>query len=204
MAALFGTAVLFHLEALVLGPSLLVLAWTGVRRGRRGDALGGLLLVPLVVGAALWWFNDHGLPVTDLVTHSQISADGGQWSRYLAQPDPGYLWQQLQLLLLLTPTVVLLPVLLTARRSEPDPHRPFLITATGGALLLVFLWRAQLGVGDWDLYALAAQPLALLALGGLATLPRLRGGAPWLTVLVVLAATHTAAWIAANHLPPPG
>jgi hypothetical protein len=55
--------------------------------------------------------------------------------------------------------------------------------------------------GDWDLYALVAQPLGLLVLGGLALQPRLRARAPWMAVLVVLAATHTASWIAEHHAP---
>lgn len=229
VAGLFAGAALFHLEALVLGPSLLVLARTAWRRGRVADTVGGLALVPAVLAAALVWFDAHGLPIGDLA-HSQISADGGDWSRYLARPDPGYLWQQLQLLLLLAPTVALLPAWLAARRpgagapcpgpgarrpageasgpTAPAParsaHTPFLAAASAGGLLLLFVWRAQLGlVGDWNLYALVAQPLGLLVLGGLATAPRLRGSAPWITAMVVLSATHTASWIVENHHLPP-
>jgi hypothetical protein len=204
VAALLAAAVLFHLEALILGPSLLVLAATARRRSGR-DALGSVALVPTVLGLALWWFNDHGLPIGELLTHSQISADGGNWAAFVARPDLGYLWRQLQLLLLLAPTVVLLPALLVGRTPGRSPHVPFLATASAGGLLLVFVWRAQLGVvDDWNLYALAAQPLGLLVLGWLATEPRLRTRAPWITVMVVLAATHTAAWIAENHTPVTG
>jgi hypothetical protein len=94
-----------------------------------------------------------------------------------------------------------------ARRPHPRPAaaRPFLAIASAGGLPLVFVWRAQLGVvDDWNLYALAAQPLGLLVLGWLATEPQLRTRAPWITVTVVLAATHTAAWIAENHTPVTG
>ena len=44
----------------------------------------------------------------------------------------------------------------------------------------------------------------VLVLAYLATEPRLRTRAPWITVMVVLAATHTAAWIAENHTPVTG
>jgi hypothetical protein len=200
VAGLFALGVLFHLEVLVLGPSLLVLAATAAARGRRRDAAASLLLVPAVLAVALWWFDRHGLPVTDLFTHSQISAQGGDWSRFLAPLDGRYLWQQVQLLLLLVPAVVLLPALLADRRRGRDPHAAFLAAATLGALLLTFLWRAQLGADDWDLFALAALPVGLLVLGWATHGPGFRDRAPWLTALVVLAATHTAAWISENHL----
>jgi hypothetical protein len=121
VAALLAAAVLFHLEALILGPSLLVLAATTRRRSGR-DALGSVALVPTVLGLALWWFNDHGLPIGELLTHSQISADGGNWEAFMAGPDLGYLWRQLQLLLLPAPTVVLLPALLVGRTPGRPPH----------------------------------------------------------------------------------
>jgi uncharacterized membrane protein YphA (DoxX/SURF4 family) len=121
VAALLAAAVLFHLEALILGPSLLVLAATTRRRSGR-DALGSVALVPTVLGLALWWFNDHGLPIGELLTHSQISADGGNWEAFMARPDLGYLWRQLQLLLLPAPTVVLLPALLVGRTPGRPPH----------------------------------------------------------------------------------
>jgi hypothetical protein len=200
VAAVLAVATLFHLQALVLGPSLLVLAHTAVRRGHRRDALAGVLGVPLILGAGLWWFDRHGLPIRDLVTRSQISAQGGGWAPFLAPADRRYLWQQLQLLLLLAPSVILLPALLVGGGRRREPLTAFLAVASAGALLLVFLWRAQLGpYGDWNLYALAAQPLGLLVLTRLARGPGLRDRAPWIAALLVLAATHTAAWIARNH-----
>ena len=144
---------------LVLGPSLLVLAGVAPARGRRGEAVTAVLLVPGVLAAALGWFDVHGLPVTDLFTHSQISAQGGNWSRFLAPADAHYLWNQIQLVLLLAPAVVLLPALLVDRGFRGDPRTVFLPAAAAGGLLLAFLWRAQLGpASDWDLYAIAAQP----------------------------------------------
>ena len=67
--------------AAVPAPELLVLAATARRRSGR-DALGSMALVPTVLALALWWFNDHGLPIGELLTHSQISADGGNWAAF--------------------------------------------------------------------------------------------------------------------------
>jgi hypothetical protein len=200
VAGLFALGVLFHLEVLVLGPSLLVLAAAAAGRGRRTDAVASLLVVPGALGAALWWFDRHGLPVTDLFTHSQISAQGGDWSRFLAPLDGRYLWQQVQLLLLLVPVVVLLPAVLADRAHRRHRSTAFLAAASGGALLLTFLWRAQLGPDDWNLFALAAPPVGLLVLRWATHGPGFRARAPWLAALVVLSAAHTAAWVAGNHL----
>ena len=191
-----AAAVLFHLEALILGPSLLVLAATTRRRSGR-DALGSVALVPTVLGLALWWFNDHGLPIGELLTHSQISADGGNWAAFVARPDVGYLWRQLQLLLLLAPTVVLLQRCSSTHPGRSPHVRPG--HRVGRRPAEVFVWRAQLGVvDDWNLYALgtpSTRPArARLRPPSPGCAPGHRGSR-----YVVLAATHTAAWIAENH-----
>ena len=131
-AAALATGALFHLETLVLGPSLLVLAAVAATRGRRGEAVAAVLLVPGVLAAALGWFDIHGLPVADLFTHSQISAQGGNWSRFLAPADAHYLWNQIQLVLLLAPAVVLLPALLVDRGFRGDPRTVSLSAAAAG------------------------------------------------------------------------
>jgi hypothetical protein len=80
------------------------------------------------------------------------------------------------------------------------PRVIFLAVASAGALLMVGLWRAQLGAyNDWNLYAVTAQPLGLFVFGGLAAQPSIRRQAAWLAALVVLMITQTAAWIAEHH-----
>ena len=180
LGLLLGLGALCHLEMLVLAPSLLVLT-------RRWY---DLLPAPVVLGLGLWWFDRHGLPIAQLLHGSQISAQGGDWSRFLL-PDGGTgWWLQLQLLLLLAPAVVLLPVCrFVGRRSL------FLGVAAAGAMLMVVVWRAQLGVfDDWNLYAIAAPPLVLLVASGLR-----RPHPAWTSALVVLATSEALAWVIENH-----
>ena len=174
-AAALATGALFHLETLVLGPSLLVLAAVAATRGRRGEAVAAVLLVPGVLAAALGWFDIHGLPVADLFTHSQISAQGGTGHGSSPPPTP-------------TTSGTGYPARAPARRRgvaagvarrprfRGKPRTVFLSAAAAQEdALLGLLWRARLDqVGDWDLYAVAAQPLALLVVTWLTAGPQLR------------------------------
>ncbi len=205
VAVTLGTAVLFHLEALDLAPSLLVLAYLAWRRGARADAVAALLAAPLLLAGALYWFNGHGLPIDNLLTHSQAGANGGHYGAMLAPPSAHYLWAQLQLLLLLAPAVVLLPSLLGRAARPRDRYARFLGVAAVGPLLMVVLWKAQLGqYADWDLYAIVAQPVALFVFSALAAQPRIDRQAPWLVAALTLMATQALSWVAQHQVPPVG
>jgi hypothetical protein len=200
VGVLLGLAVLFHLEALVLAPSMLVLAVVARRRGRGSDAVLAVAAAAALVVFGVLFFLSSGLTVADFTQHSQISANGGGWNRFLAPADPAYFWGQAQLVLLLAPGVVLLPAALAVRRWRGDLHTIFLAVAAVGPLSMVALWRAQLGqYDDWNLYAVVAQPITLLVLTRLVTGPRVWGRAPWLVAFVVLAGTQAGAWVAAHH-----
>ncbi|GAA2873965.1 hypothetical protein GCM10010472_34070 [Pseudonocardia halophobica] len=95
--------------------------------------------MPAALGLALWWFNRHGLPISQLASGSQVSAQGRDWSRFLLA-DGATGWMQLQLVLLLAPAVVLLPACrFTGVRTV------YLGVASAGALLMVVVWWAQVG-----------------------------------------------------------
>jgi hypothetical protein len=201
VGCLLGVGALFHVETLALAPSLLVLALVACRRGRTSDALVALAAVPLLLIAALWWFDNHGLPLASL-DGSHVSADGGNWARVLAPLSAEYFWLQLQLLLLLAPAVVLLPVLLCKGAYPRGRYALFLGSAAAGPLVLVAVWRAQLGqYDDWNLFAIAAPPLALLVWGALAGQARLGRQAPWLAAALVLMVTQTLAWVLEHQGP---
>lgn len=79
----------------------------------------------------------------------------------------------------------------------------FLLTATGGYLLLTWLWNPDYGgQRDWDLFSLAYIPAALLLVWLLPrVLPDSRRRAGAVLPLLLLQALFTAAWIYQNRLP---
>jgi hypothetical protein len=91
-------------RAVAAGPGRVV----AVRRGRRLDGALTLAVLPAVLSLGLWWLDEHGLPIAQLVSGSQISAQGGDWSRFLFRDGATGWWLQLQLVLL-APAAVLLP-----------------------------------------------------------------------------------------------
>lgn len=201
VGVILGLGTLCHLEMLVLAPSLLVLLVTAYRRGRRLDAALAAGAGPLLLAAALWFFDHHGLPISNLTTHSQISAQGGNFGSFLSPPSPDYVWMQLQLLLLLAPAVALLPALLVGASRPRGPYSLFLGVASAGPILMVMLWRAQLGeYEDWNLYAIAAPPLGLFVFGALAMQQRIGRQAPWLVAALVLMGSQSLAWVLEHHL----
>ena len=179
-----------------------MLAAVAAARGRRGEAVAVVLLVPGALAAALGWFDVHGLPVADLFTHSQISAQGGNWSSSSPRPMSTTSGTRSSSCSCSHPRWRCRRRCWSTAGSRRSAHGVPLAAAAGGRCS-PSSGGAQLGpAGDWDLYAVAAQPLALLVVTWLTAGLHPRARAPWVAVLLVLAATHTAAWIAANHAAP--
>jgi hypothetical protein len=198
--ALFGAAVVFHDEALVFGPSLLVVGWTALDRGRDRDLAAGVALSVSIVVGVVWWFDSHGLPIGDLFRRCHLLGDGGHWDRCLLRLEGETLWLQAQLLLLLAPSVVLVPALFAAGRIAHGRRTTFLVLAALGALAMHFAWYPALGTyDDWNLYAVVAQPIGLLVWTCVAEGPLGRVRAAWFAAFVVLAASHAGTWIVGNH-----
>ena len=104
--------------------------------------------------------------------------------------------------MLLAPALVLVPALLVKESRPTGTYTHFLAVATVGPLLMIGLWRAQLGVyDDWDLYAIVGPPSALFVFGALASQPKIGRQAPWLAASLVLMSSQTIAWIVEHHLP---
>jgi hypothetical protein len=117
---------------------------------------------------------------------------------------PRHLWDVLQNYLLTLPvgaTVVLLQQL-AERRQGRDRRAVVLASAALSFLVFALFLRGTLRRRrDWDLFAPAALPLALLA--GRWFCRRLEGGrasVPYAVFLVLVSLAVTAAWVASNHL----
>ena len=97
--------------------------------------------------------------------------------------------------------LILLPVLAWWRRLTTDETGVFLAIAAGSLLAFQLVWKAQIGVyNDWNLFAIGALVLGALlwrslALSATGTPRRILAAS-----LAAMAALHSYAWIAANHV----
>ena len=210
----------FHPSTLVLQPSLWYLGWTLWKQGRvRWTAALTRVLLPSVIVAlgvlALMEAGGHGL---EAFLGEDFPGGGDhrwlvpllhtttRWEHYTM-----FSWAHLLDIIneqLLTAPVVLPTLLLVwafARRrlDAGDRALRFLLLAAGCYLFLTLVWNPDYGGRrDWDLFAPASLPLAVLAAY---LLPRalperaaLRA-AGW--ALIAVQVMHTAAWVYQNTRP---
>ena len=198
-----AVAMCFHLEAGWLLPSLLYLfAKSHERHGDLREAKTSTALGATVVAATLVYFHFHGLPLQRF-----FSSHAGHALRmngvFAFGMPTHYFAEQFQLLLLLCPSVLILPALAVWRRGERDELTAFLAVSAGSMLVFQATWRAQLGVyDDWNLFAIGGMLTGLLIWRTVAVAARTR---PLRIAAIWLAGTgwlHTYAWVLANHSKP--
>lgn len=196
-----AVAMTFHLLAGFLLPSL---AYLGLRelKGRRWRSVSlNVAVFAGVLGGTLLFFHLNGLPIGDLYWKSHAFGHGGDILEMLVRPSWRYYRSILNLVFLLVPIWLFLVPLALFGRVRRDAVGLHLILAASGMTLFVLAWEAKLGVyQDWNLFANAAIPIALLASRGLveaADTPR-----RWWSVAagVALSAFHSYAWIVGNHV----
>ena len=197
---LLALAITFHLEAGFLLPSLAYLylsAWARGQRGQVGLAIAGSLFV---VGGTFVFFHVAGLPIGDLWTNSHALGHGGHFRQMLATPSVSYYVQIARLSLLLVPAWIVVPFLLLSRRISWDPINVHLALASIVMTVFVLCWKPQLGIdNDWNLYAMAAVPISLLAWRNVFNAIGDRR-IPWPVIaLIALFSAHSYSWVIANH-----
>ncbi len=198
-SAVLAVAICFHLLAAFLLLSLAYLYFVALRR-RQWLAIAGaattLVAIPLAV---VVYFHYNGLPF-GVVRTSNAFGQGGNLQRF-ATPDLGYHGQITSLVLLLFPPVICLPLLFAYRRVSLTPFNVFMVLAASVFLIYVYTWRAALGVyNDWNLYAPAALPLAILFWHNLARAENLFNKAGIGAALLLTSAVHSYVWIISNHV----
>jgi hypothetical protein len=201
-----ATALVFHLLAGWLLPSLGYLFWRAMRWKRRRECLLAAASLTLPLGATLLFFHFHGLPLERLLDSSHVSGMGGHYERYVAPLDLEYVGGIANVIILLFPGIVLLPVLVRYGRLGVDPTSRFLQWAAFGMLVFMALWRAQLGARqDWNLFAPGMIPVALLVSRSASDLSRHVGKSTMtkraLWALIISASAHSLLWILRNHWP---
>ncbi|MDP8975606.1 MAG: hypothetical protein M3N28_04430 [Actinomycetota bacterium] len=194
-----AVAICFHLIAAFLLLSLAYLCLVALRRREWRPILGAgavLVAVPLVVAL---YFNHHGLPLESIRTGNAFG-QAGNIERFAA-PNVSYHGQIVSLLFLLFPPVLLFVPLLMYKRIDLTPFNAFLASAAGAMAMYMFAWKAQLGVyNDWNLYAPAILPLAVLFWYNLACAEGLWNKAGVTAAVVLTSGVHSYAWIVGNHL----
>lgn len=199
-AILLALALTFHLEAGFLLPSLGYLLLVATQRGRWSQVVAALTGFVLVVAGTFLFFHLQGLPIGDLVAHSQAFGDSGPFRRMLATPSVDYYGEVANLAFLLVPSWVILIALVAWRRIPPDAVNVHLATACAGVTVLVIGWKAQLGVyNDWNLFAMAAVPVSLLVWRNVFRATG-AGRVPWpIVAMITVFFAHSYSWVIGNH-----
>jgi hypothetical protein len=197
-ALLLAAALTFHLEAGFLLPSLAYLLFTASRRGQGFQVAAAVTGFVLIVAGTFVFFHLAGLPIGDLIAHSQAFGDSGPFRQMLVTPSVDYYFQIANLAFLLVPSWVILVALAVYRRIPLDAINAHLIIAAAGMTSLVIAWKAQLGVyNDWNLFAMAAVPILLLVWRNVF---RAAARVPWpVAATIAVFFAHSYSWVIGNH-----
>ncbi len=214
-ALCFGLAVAAHGQMLLLGPSLLVVAVSVLRRGGRlrAAAFTALSALPIVLVVAVALMNRDRIYDT-LVGDALGGADQRMFVPLFGPTTTAerytlfsgwHLWEIVNLMLRAGPwlPVTAVGAVIGWRGARLDARRVFWALVFAGGVAFVALWNADFGMNpDWDLYA----PPVMLALLAAAMLwppdwrlrPSELGAAAGLsfgaTALSLLTFMPTAAW----------
>lgn len=208
----FLVTVILHLSAIALLPGLLLLLHlhAGKRIERKG--LAGTLIIVAAAGFAGMFvlqatgvfdgfFREHFLPLFTSSSSQDVS-----YPVFSLRA----LFDHINELLLISPLVVLVPVLLPARRRQTngatnsasagsrEHERMFLAVSALFYVLVFIVFNKIIGTSrDWDLFSPIALPLVLwIALLLRDILPGKGGELSVLTLAIIV--THTAPWITLN------
>lgn len=200
-AVALGTAMSFHLLAGWLLPSLACLGYISWRRtGEYGPLLRSAGLAAGVVVVAVGVVHFYGAPIWSIGASHAGRALRLQ-GMFVTEWSATYYVEHANLVVLLIPSIVAMPVLMWWRRLVLDETGAFLAAAAGSLVVFQLVWKAQIGVyNDWNLFAIGALVLSVLLWRSAAL--SVTGGPRRLLAasLAAVAALHSYAWIAANHV----
>ncbi|HRE27392.1 MAG TPA: hypothetical protein PK954_12210 [Anaerolineales bacterium] len=181
VAVLFGLAVAAHGQMLLLGPSLLVVAYVVWRSRGVGSVLAfaGLSAAPIVLIVAVALMNQGHIYDTlvgdvlgggDRRMFVPLTTAAVTTERYTLLSG-WHLWELAQLTLRTAPwlPLVTLGAVLGQRKTARTVRSLFWVLVFVGSLLFLILWNADFGLHkDWDLYA---PPMMLAALAAVMLWP---------------------------------
>lgn len=199
-AVILAIALMFHLLSGFFLLALAYLYFLALRRRQFQHIALAAVLSIAIIGLTLLFFDSQGLPLRHLLTNSHASGRGGDYSKYLVNPDFEYYLQMINLLFLLVPSLIFALPLVLFKRIRADAINIHLLLSIVGALILTFGWKAQLGVyNDWNLYAVTALPISLLVWCSFEKIPDLELKQEIATVAGFAFFLHSLTWIISNH-----
>ncbi len=198
-SSVLAVAITFHLLAAFLLVSLAYLYLVALRRQQLLSVALAVLTLVAIPSAVVLYFHYHGLPF-EIIRTSNAFGQAGKLQRFAA-PSLAYHSQIVSLLFLLFPPVLCLLPLLAYKRVDLSRFNIFLALAVVVFIGYVLTWRADLGVyNDWNLYAPAALPLAILFWRNFALARDLANKVAIAVAIMFVSGLHSYAWIIRNHL----
>ncbi len=193
-------AISSHLLAGWLLPSFLFLCLRSIKRKEWGKSLISVLVLILVTGLIFVIVTDAGLPMRNLTySHAMGSADKGTLDM-LAQPSITYYASVINVLFLLFPLWLMIPLMYIYKRIEFSPYNIFLGICLFMLLLLAFVWYLGLGpYYDWNLIATTGVPASVLVWGNLLKGSWVKGIKTAVWALLLISALHSWTWIVNNN-----
>lgn len=198
-AVILTFAIFSHLLAGWLLPSYLFLLLRGLKRKEWCISLASVLAMILVAGFLFIIVTDAGLPLRALTrSHAMGSADKGFFDM-LASPSLTYYASVTNVLFLLFPFWLVIPVMILYKRIEFTQYNIFLGICIMMLLLLAYVWFLGLGpYFDWNLVATIGVPASIFVWGNLLKGPWIKGIKTSVWALLLIGALHSWVWIAAN------
>lgn len=198
-AALLAIAMMFHLLAGFLIPSMLYLFFVAWQRNEKRAVIYAAGIFAFIIALTLLIFHLKGLPISDLWYKSNATGRGGKFSM-LPPFSFDYYADIANLIFLLLPAWILILPLLFYKRLMLDEHNYHLLIASFFMGGFVLLWHAYLGVyQDWNLFAPAALPAALLIWRSILRIESLQSKFSPAAMFGALAFLHSYSWILGNH-----
>lgn len=200
-AMVLAVAMSFHLLAGWLLPSFAYLGYISWSRTRDYTALvRSSALAAGVLALAVVIVHCYGAPIWSIGASHAGRAVRLQ-GMFVTEWSAAYYVEQVNLLMLLAPFALLLPVLAWWRRLTIDETGVFLVIAAVSLTAFQLVWKAQIGVyNDWNLFAIGGLVLGVLTWRSVALAATSWRQRVLAAALASLAALHSYAWIAANHV----
>ncbi len=198
-SCVLAVAITFHLLAGFLLPSLAYLYLVALRRRQVLPVAAAAVTLIAIPAAVVVYLHYRGLPFEAIRTSNALG-QAGKLQRFAA-PSLEYHGQIVSLLFLLFPPLLCFLPLLGYKRVPLTRFNVFMALAVVTFMGYVVTWRADLGVyNDWNLYAPAALPLAVLFWYNFARADWLVNKAGVAAALILTSGVHSYAWIIRNHV----